>query len=177
MGDMSEKTFKFYKEKHGGIFVGLVIAVIIFISNPNIHMWKDFFRDFLQIGIFIFGFLLTLLGIILQGNSKTIKWMVSNEELYKRFINFHKRIILMSISLTFLSLFLSHFNFTWLFSYLVKYDCCFNIVIRLLITFFMFLFSWLIHDIFIFLKYFICLSSKITNKLITIMENRDFGTI
>lgn len=74
------KTIGFWLEKTGGVFVGIIVCGIIWAAHPTFSVWKPFIVEFPTIGMCAFGFLLTFLGIILQGNSDTIIWMMSRDE-------------------------------------------------------------------------------------------------
>jgi hypothetical protein len=102
----------------------------------------------------VFGFLLTFLGIILRGGSKTIEWMKSREVLFQRFIAFNKRVVILSIILSVYAYFLGYFNFEWLKKLLQMYPCICEIFIRFFISVFSFLLVWLLVDILKFTKIF-----------------------
>ena len=90
------KTISYWWEKYGGLFAGVIACCIIGTIHPASSSWKPFIVEFPAIGMCAFGFLLTFLGIILQGNSDTITWMMSRDVLYNRFIAFNKRIVIIS---------------------------------------------------------------------------------
>ena len=105
------KTLSYWWEKVGGLLLGIVTFIIIWFINPNFSNWKPFILEFPAIGMCAFGFLLTFLGIILQGNSETINWMMSREKLYNRFISFNKRIVVISFVLSLNSYIIGYTNF------------------------------------------------------------------
>ena len=105
------KTLSYWWEKVGGLLLGIITFIIIWIINPNFSNWKPFILEFPAIGMCAFGFLLTFLGIILQGNSETIKWMISRKDLFNRFVAFNKRIVLVSFFLSIYAYFLGYFDF------------------------------------------------------------------
>jgi hypothetical protein len=154
------KTFAYWKEQYGGIFGGIVCSVLIFWINPELSQWKDFIQEIPSIGMCIFGFLLTFLGLILQGESKTIEWMKSREILFQRFISFNKRVVILSIVLSVYAYFLGYFNFEWLGNLLQMYPCLCKMFTRLFISIFFFLFVWLLIDILKFTKIFYLLIQK-----------------
>ncbi|MDR3245554.1 MAG: hypothetical protein LBT50_03885 [Prevotellaceae bacterium] len=158
-----QKTFAYWKEKYSGIFAGIAFSAFIYWINPELSKWKGFIQEIPNIGMCIFGFLLTFLGIILQGESKTIEWMKSREILFQRFIAFNKRVVILSIVLSVYAYFLGYFNFEWLagMGILQKYPCILSIFIRFLISAFFLLFVWLLIDILIFTKIFYLLIKKI----------------
>lgn len=105
------KTLSYWWEKVGGLLLGIVTFIIIWFINPNFSNWKPFILEFPAIGMCAFGFLLTFLGIILQGNSETINWIMSREKLYNRFISFNKRIVVISFVLSLYSYIIGYTNF------------------------------------------------------------------
>lgn len=54
-------------------------------------------------GLCIFGFLLTVLAIIIQSDTNTISWLKSDKKLYQRFIAFNKKTVILSFLLSFYS--------------------------------------------------------------------------
>ena len=154
------KTLAYWREKYSGFIVGIIFSAVIYWINPELSKWKDFIQEIPNIGMCIFGFLLTFLGIILQGGSKTIEWMKSREILFQRFISFNKRVVVLSIVLSVYAYFLGYFNFEWFENLLKKDSCFFEIFIRLLISAFSFLFVWLLIDILRFTKIFYLLIKK-----------------
>jgi len=111
------KTLSYWKESIGGWLCGIIICVIIYFINPQYSNWKEFIKIFPTIGMCAFGFLLTLLSIILQGNNSTIEWMKSRTKLFSRFILYNKRIVILSFLLSLFSYFLGYFNFQWIKDY------------------------------------------------------------
>jgi hypothetical protein len=154
------KTFAYWKEQYGGIFAGIVCSVFVFWVNPELSLWKEFIQEIPNIGMCIFGFLLTFLGIILQGGSKTIEWMKSREILFQRFIAFNKRVVILSVVLSVYAYFLGYFNFEWMANIFKNYPFVLLNSIRLLISIFSILFIWLLIDILKFTKIFYLLIQK-----------------
>lgn len=105
------KTISYWLEKIGGLLAGVMVFCIIWTINPTFSNWKPFIVEFPTIGMCAFGFLLTFLGIILQGNSDTIKWMMSRDKIYNRFIAFNKRIVIISFILSLYSYFIGYADF------------------------------------------------------------------
>jgi hypothetical protein len=154
------KTFAYWKEQCGGIFAGIVCAVFVFLINSKLPNWKDFIREIPGIGMCIFGFLLTFLGIILQGGSKTVEWMKSRKILFSRFIAFNKRVVILSIIVSVYAYFLGYFNFDCLTGVFKNYPRTLSFFIRLLISAFSLLLVWLLIDILKFTKIFYLLIKK-----------------
>jgi len=94
------KTLSYWKELYGGIIAGLIVSIFIYWLKPITANWIDFIKAFPTIGMCAFGFLLTFLSIILQGNSEAITWMKSRKNLFRRFVVYNKRIVIVSFYLS-----------------------------------------------------------------------------
>lgn len=156
------KTLSYWWEKVGGLLLGIITFIIIWIINPNFSSWKPFILEFPAIGMCAFGFLLTFLGIILQGNSETINWMMSREELYNRFIAFNKRIVIISFVLSLYSYIIGYANFQSIRALL--YPQLVQIVKNISIGIFCGLLAWFIIDTFQFTRLFYVLIRKTGKK-------------
>jgi hypothetical protein len=154
------KKIAYWRERLGGIVLGILISIPVFFVNPQISDWKDFVKEIPSLGMCAFGFLLTFLGIILQGQSQTIEWMKSRDTLFKRFVAFNKRIVILSIIISIYSYFLAFFNFEWIlhtWCYLnLFWDCVQKIMIALFLT----LAIWFLYDLLYFIKIFYLLIKK-----------------
>jgi hypothetical protein len=154
------KKFAYWKERYRGILLGFICSILVFLIKPELPIWKDFIKEIPDIGMCTFGFLLTFLGIILQGGSKTIEWMKSKEILFKRFISFNKRIVILSVILSLYAYFLSYFNFEWLQKIFIHFLCLFRLMQELLIPLFVLLSVWFLCDVMCFIKIFYLLIKK-----------------
>ena len=146
------KTVSYWKEKHGGDILGvLVFLLFFFIVKPQWHSYKEIIKQFPTIGMCAFGFMLTFLGIILQGNSTTIDHMKSQKDLYKRFIDYNKRAVILALGLS-------------MYSYLIGYsNVDINIIKQLLlcgylkiiiISLFWGMIVKFVYDLYVFVKLF-----------------------
>ena len=90
------KSYRYWVETIGGLLAGIIVCILLFIVDPHLSNWKDFIKGIPSIGMCTLGFLLTLLSIILQGNSSTIEWMKSRKMLFDRFIQYNKHIVILS---------------------------------------------------------------------------------
>ena len=150
----------YWKEQLGGMILGFIFFALVFLSNPELSKWKVFIKEIPNIGMCTFGFLLTFLGIILQGGSKTIEWMKSREILFQRFISFNKRIVILSIVLSVYAYFLAYFNFEWIGECFVNCTCLFEIITKTLISVFALFSVWFLYDTMYFIKIFYLLIKK-----------------
>jgi hypothetical protein len=154
------KKLAYWKEKSGGIILGFILSVIVFLINPELSKWREFIKEIPNVGMCTFGFLLTFLGIILQGGSKTIEWMKSRETLFQRFIAFNRRVVVLSIILSVYAYFLAFFNFEWIREYFTGYICLYQVIRRIIISFFVLLAVWFLYDMMYFIKIFYLLIKK-----------------
>lgn len=156
------KTISYWWEKVGGVISGIIAGCIIGAINPIFSHWKPFIVEFPTIGMCAFGFLLTFLGIILQGNSDTIIWMMSRVELYNRFVLFNKRIVIISFVLSLYSYIIGYVNFQT-----IDYLLCsqfIQIAKVVVIGVFCGLLVWFIIDTFQFTRLFYVLIRKTEKK-------------
>ena len=156
------KTISYWWEKIGGLLAGIVVCCIIGAIHPTFSHWKPFIIEFPTIGMCAFGFLLTFLGIILQGNSETIKWMMSRDKLYNRFIDFNKRIVIISFVLSLYSYLIGYADFQTIKSLLSPQLV--QIAKTILIGVFCGLLVWFVIDTFQFTKLFYVLIRKTEKK-------------
>lgn len=94
-------TISYIVERFGGTLLFIItMCLCLFWLKPNFSTFKELIKEFPTLGMCAFGFLLTFLGIILQGNSDTINWFRSRTTLYERFIKSNKNIVVMSLILS-----------------------------------------------------------------------------
>lgn len=92
-------------------YLSLAIAVAVFIisiffKNSFQFLYKDTFLDkLITIGAALFAFLLTILTIIVQSESESVK-KIKKHPGYKRFLYFNRRIVFLFLSTTILSVIL-----------------------------------------------------------------------
>jgi hypothetical protein len=154
------KEVAYWKEKLGGIIIGFILSVFVFLISPELSKWKEFIKEIPNIGMCTFGFLLTFLGIILQGGSNTIEWMKSRETLFQRFIDFNRRIVILSIVISVYAYFLAFFNFEWIRKYFTDFICIYQIISKISISLFVLLSVWFLYDVMYFIKVFYLLIKK-----------------
>lgn len=92
-----DSSFDKILEKYGSMALGIITFYIMFkYIEPEYDDYKGLIDSCLSISTNIFGFLLALLGIILQGNSSTIEAMRRRGALYKKFINLNKKVVILA---------------------------------------------------------------------------------
>lgn len=142
------------RENWMGLILGCVVALIVFLFGPNWD-FTEAIRAIPQITTCIFGFLLTLLGVILQGNSPIISMMRNEVKIYDRFIGFNKRIVILSFVLTILAFVAGYLDFSWLNCGLLQdYPTIWTGIKKMVIALLALGMVWLIVDLMTFIKLF-----------------------
>jgi len=150
-------TFDKIKENYLGLCVGAVFALGVFFFDPSYSKCIDVIKAIPQLTTCIFGFLLTLLGIILQGNSPAIEQMqnISNISVFNRFIDYNKRIVVLSFILTLLTLLTGYLDFEWLRNlFFTENSFLAHLVCRMTICLLSFGIVWLVIDLMVFVNLF-----------------------
>jgi len=142
-----DKTLAYWIEKLCGISIASILTFLCykywiygsFITSDN------FFDKLITICTTLFGFLLTVLTLIIQSNSQTILNM-KNHGSYLRLIKFNKTIVILSAVVCILSLLIYFVNdkFEKVHGGYVKYSSLLNL----------FLFVWMLLDTLIFVLIF-----------------------
>ena len=96
MGIQNKSLGYFVENFLGYTTFGVVFLFLFSQTECFFDSSLDLIKAFPTIGITSFGFLLAVLSIILQGNGETINFIRSREKLYKKFIHFNKKTILLS---------------------------------------------------------------------------------
>ena len=139
------------KETYGGILIGLLTCFLLLRSSIKYTDCQGIVDNFPEIGIFVFGFLLTILSLIIQGDSETIKWLNTRVNLYNRVVQFNKRVVFLSLIMA-----LSAYAFTNSYTLFCErisiniYICIGHIFTAIFIG----LLSWFIYDSLHFLHFF-----------------------
>ena len=133
-----------YTEKYGGIALGLFIGLyfysqnIIFWGNNDILVFKS-----MDIGFILFGFFLTVLALIVQGDNASLRRLKQYQG-YSRIIKFSRRVVFLSAIIWFYSLAIA----SQLNEKIPLY------IDNVFFSFFAFLWIWLLFDSIIFLIIF-----------------------
>lgn len=146
------KTLSYYIESYTGIVVGLFIGIYLY--SQNIFFWgKDnvLISQSIDICFILFGFLLTILALIVQGDNQTLQRLRKHTG-YGRIILFNRRIVILSIILGLFSTLVLAFIDTLIFLW----------INQIAFSVFTFLWIWLLWDTIVFLKVFynIIISAK-----------------
>ena len=144
------------RENYSGIFWGILLSIlIVFFVNPTYKECIDMIRALPQLTTCIFGFLLTLLGIILQGDGPVITKMHKSTTIYNRFIGFNKKIVILSFGVTVLALIMGYANYEVVKTLLVNWHPLLPLIVRKVSVFILSFGSvWLVVDLMVFVKLF-----------------------
>lgn len=146
------KTTSYWLEKYGGTLCGgFVFILFLTIIKPEYYSYKELIQEFPSIGMCAFGFMLTFLGIILQGDSSTIKYMKSRSVLYDKFIAYNKIVVILSLIISIYSYILGYAKIAIDISSVITYYSYFK---DIFIALFWGLATKLLIDICIFVRLF-----------------------
>ena len=106
-----DKTIGYWIEKLSSYLFGLAISALTFYNwnESNFSNSDDFLKNIVSISATLFGFLLAILTLIIQGESKTIKKLKKHGS-FKRLVLLNKRTVLSSIIICVFSFLLSIFK-------------------------------------------------------------------
>lgn len=148
-------TFAKIRENYLGIFCGFFCGIVAWVLNPSYEESIDLIRALPQLSTCIFGFLLTLLGIILQGDGPVIKNMRGSNVIYNRFINYNKKVVIISFVLTLLALIAGYVHYDWIHNIIISICPSLTVIVRkLVISILTFGSVWLVVDLTIFIRLF-----------------------
>lgn len=146
------KTISYCYEKCGGTLWGcFAFALFLIIIKPEYYSCKELIQEFPSIGMCAFGFMLTFLGIILQGDSTTIKYIKSRDVLYKRFISYNKIVVILSLIISIYSYFIGYAEIKIIISSIIPY---YSYIKDFIIALFWGLVTKLFVDMCVFVKIF-----------------------
>lgn len=155
LGKVMDKSIAYYFEKYISLILSLFVSVISYTNKTSflVITLPDFSDKLITICTTLFGFLLTVLTLIVQSNSETILTMKRHGS-YKRLIKFNRRIIILSALVCLLSIVLGVI--------LKNVSPPINNVLLLLCNINLFLFLWSVFDtiVFVLLFYKILLSDS-----------------
>lgn len=150
-------TLKKVTEIYGGPILGFILTCGLFVFHPTFEGSLNAIRNLPTITTCIFGFLLTLFGIIIQGNGEVIKKMKNTNVVYNRYISFTCRVIYISLFLSVFAFVVSSINLSWwkvIFEDSDYVRLAIEGIIMRILVFFSF---WLIIDLFYFIHLFFLL--------------------
>lgn len=146
------KTISYWYEKYGGYLWGVLVFILfLIIIKPEYYSYKELIQEFPSIGMCAFGFMLTFLGIILQGDSSTIKYMKSRQSLYDKFIAYNKTVVILSLIISIYSYIIGYVEINKIVSSVIPY---YSYIKDVLIALFWGLATKLLVEVCIFVKLF-----------------------
>lgn len=155
------------KENYLGVLLGLVVAAIVIWLNPKYSSCISFIKAIPQLTSCIFGFLLALLGIILQGDSPTITAIKSRTTVYNRFIRYNKKVVYLSLILSVLTLVIGYVDYSFVDGWLAKKSICMSeSAKKVVLSSISFGIVWLFVDLMIFLRIFYLLITSPGKKIV-----------
>lgn len=135
--------------------LGFIFAFFLWKYNiVNYKNSEDLLKQFPIIGTCAFGFLLTMFSLVIQGNNAAIDRMRKRIKPFSRFVNFNKRVVILSLTVTLYSYFIGYFKFD---------VSCNNIELFILI--FYWIMIWFIIEVFYFLIIFYMLVQSEISKI------------
>lgn len=141
----------------GSWIVALIIASLCFFRiHPRLESFIPLIKEFPAIGMCAFGFLLTLLGIIIQSDTEIILWLKKDKQLYNRFIKFNRRVVVISFIISLLSYIIGFIEWPSLIEN--------NNLNLIVISTWLGLLSWFILDVIYFLRIFYLLVQRTDKK-------------
>lgn len=148
-------TWAKIKENWSGVFWGFLMAIIMYYVNPKYSECRELIKAIPQLSTCVFGFLLTLLGIILQGSGPVIERMKSSTILFNRFIGYNKRIVLLSFFISIVAFVFGYIDFSWAKECMASF-CASSVVFvkKLFISLLTWSCVWLIVDMITFINLF-----------------------
>lgn len=144
-------------EKFKGVIIGLILTLILFRLHPNFDSSIRVIQDIPTFTTCIFGFMLTLLGIIIQGNGNVIVKMKNNMVIYPRFLSLTKRVIVISLWISVFAFILGAINPSWWKIQFESYPTTEIIIKELSFMTLIFFCIWLIVDLAYFIHLFFLL--------------------
>jgi hypothetical protein len=134
-----------------GILCGIFFAKWDTITYENS---EDLIKQFPTIGTWIFGFILTVFSIIIQGNNEVVLRMKSSKKAFARFVRYNFKVVTLSMIATLYSYVSGHF----------KFDVTTN-SLNILAVIFCSILIWLAIEIFYFLMiFYLLLQGEIKTK-------------
>ncbi len=91
-----------------GIVCGILFAKYDIITYANS---ENLIKEFPTIGTCIFGFILTMFSLIIQGNNEVVARMKKSGKPFVRFVKFSRKVVVLSIVATLYSYFIGCYEF------------------------------------------------------------------
>lgn len=123
-----------------GILCGILFVkydIITYAGSENL------IKGFSTIGTCMFGFILTMFSLIIQGNNEVVARMKKSGKPFVRFVKFSRKVVVLSLVATLYSYFIGYYEFE------VSSE-----LLNVLVIIFYSILIWLIIEVFYFLTVF-----------------------
>lgn len=143
-----DKTFRWYIENFGGLFIGVIIGLSVFLFIKPDGILKDpttFVSKISDLGFIVFGFLLAFIGLIINIKDKLVH-AHGSETIYKRTISFNVRVIKLSVIV-------GIFGFVLWTIYQTEI-CVIPLINNSMLSAFVLILCWLVWDLIYFIRIF-----------------------
>ena len=144
-------------ETYGGLFISGLLTYGAFFFHPSFYGSMKAISNLPTITTCIFGFLLTLFGIIIQGNGAMIKKMKNTNVVFERYILFTKRVIWISLFLSVFAFAVGSINLSWWYLIFEESFTIRIIIEEIIMRVLVFFSCWLILDLIYFIHLFFLL--------------------
>lgn len=106
-----------FLEKYAAAIIGITLGYYIYkFCGINHELSKEFIKQYTTIGTCLFGFLLTLFSIIIQGKNVVIDKIKSNRKTFVRFVYLNKQVVIMTLLLTIYAYIIGYINIEYFIS-------------------------------------------------------------
>ena len=143
-----------FLEKYAAAIIGITFGYFIYrYCGINYESSKEFIKQYTTIGTCLFGFLLTLFSIIIQGKNVVINKIKSNRNTFIRFVRLNKQVVMVTLLLTIYAYIIGSINIECFISASIYKEEILNIIT--IIFYGGFIWTFLITIYFLIIFYFI----------------------
>ena len=143
-----------FLEKYAAAIIGITFGYFIYrYCGINYESSKEFIKKYTTIGTCLFGFLLTLFSIIIQGKNVVINKIKSNRNTFIRFVRLNKQVVMVTLLLTIYAYIIGYINIECFISASIYKEEILNIIT--IIFYGGFIWTFLITIYFLIIFYFI----------------------
>ena len=143
-----------FLEKYAAAIIGITFGYFIYrYCGINYESSKEFIKQYTTIGTCLFGFLLTLFSIIIQGKNVVINKIISNSNTFIRFVRLNKQVVMVTLLLTIYAYIIGYINIECYISASIYKEEILNIIT--IIFYGGFIWTFLITIYFLIIFYFI----------------------
>ena len=159
--ELYNSSFEKLKESYLGSAAALIVCVFCYKLNPSFTYFQSLFKDLAQISMIMFGFLMTVLSLFLQGNGSFYASIKTNISIYKRYITMNKRVVYLSFIISVFSLLLANIDVSYAQDLIINITIL-TVIKNCVISIYLGLLTKLLIDSYFFIDIFYCL---LTNRV------------